>query len=220
MAKQAGLQKTFTTLAEELRKSNKMLKGENSTLETSNSALKNSVDGLAKEIALLTFQRKSYEQIAIQLQKLADTSSQSSEENQGELKTQIRSLKEQVAALEKLQSQIFPEISTVQQNSLDELKHLKELFTQIADPKTTLERLEQIKSSVAQLTYLTTQIQTAEKALEERVKEIKIHNAVLAQHEEAHTKLIYAYTAQATKLQTQNDRLASMTKGLLLNAAQ
>jgi len=217
MAQRAAMQKTFATISEEMQQSNKILKTENSTLANTNIELKNSVDELAKETALLTFQRKNYEQIAIQLQKLADTSSQDSAENTIAIKTQIESLKEQVKALEQLETQIFPKISTIQESSLEELKKLKELFTQLVDPKTTLQRLEKIETSIAQLTSLTTQIQNAEKALEERIKEIKIHNTILAQHEQAHTKIIAAYKQQTENFRAENDRLSDTTKGLLLN---
>lgn len=217
VAQRAAMQKTFTAISEDMQR--QVLEDARSVkaLKTENSILKKSIDELAKEATLLAFQRKSYEQIAIQLQKLVDTSSQNSEESALAIKAQTSSLKEQVNALQHLQSQMFPEISTMHHSSLEELKKIRELFTHLKDPKATLVRLNEIQDSLAQLKNITEQIQTAERALKERIKEIEIHNKILAQHEQAHATIINTYKKENERFQAGNARLEGLTKDLHLN---
>lgn len=108
---QVAIQKTFVTVSNELqtqvlgiRDCNKLLTKQNLILQNENKTLKNSIDDLAKQIGVLSLERRQFQIISTQLQTLANSAT----EDQTNLADELRKLKEQTIALQTLQTTILP----------------------------------------------------------------------------------------------------------------
>lgn len=81
---------------------------------------------------------------------------------------------------------------------------LQELVQQLTDPKTLVNRYEELQALIAKLGCVTQKIEDAEKLLADRLKELKIYHKLLFEMQGEHRSIIAGYQQELAVLQQHN----------------
>ncbi|MBS0654006.1 MAG: hypothetical protein JSR39_10845, partial [Verrucomicrobia bacterium] len=183
-------------------------------LAAQNEALRSNIDSMRAQVSQFALQNQHYRSIASDFRGYVEQFRSGSAHDREQFARRLEDFTQQISASQELWRSFSNETNIFRENYAAQLTQLRELVTQITDPRGTLVRLqehreinEQIQAAVARLEQHQRQLSNLDAQISLRDGQLRERDQLLVQLRSAHEEILSSYRHQTTSLGQNNDVL-------------